>query len=162
MCEILEKCKGVKMNDFEKTQILQTAKNIAILGLSPDESKESNIVARYLITQGYNVIPIYPRLPSSGEILGRRAYASLQEAFSDEALRDSCGQSGAIDILNVFRKSEALEAVANEIIALKHKPKCVWVQLGLRNDSAKAILQNAGIAYEEDSCIKLEHKRLLG
>lgn len=150
------------MNDFEKTQILQTAKNIAILGLSPDESKESNIVARYLIAQGYNVIPIYPRLPSSGEILGCRAYVRLQEAFSDEALRDSCGQSGTIDIINIFRKSEALEAVANEIIALKHKPKCVWVQLGLRNDSAKAILQNAGILYEEDSCIKLEHKRLLG
>lgn len=123
------------MNDFEKTQILQTAKNIAILGLSPDESKESNIVARYLIAQGYNVIPIYPRLPESGEILGRRAYASLQEA---------------------------LEAVASEIIALKHKPKCMWVQLDLYNERAREILQNAGIMYEEDSCIKLEHMRLLG
>ena len=160
MCEILEKCKGVKMNDFEKTQILQTAKNIAILGLSPDESKASNIVARYLIAQGYNVIPIYPRLPSSGEILGRRAYVSLQEAF--KALCESCKQSGTIDIINIFRKSEALEAAANEIIALKHKPKCVWVQLDLYNERAKEILQNAGIAYEEDSCIKLEHKRLLG
>ena len=150
------------MNDMQKTYILQTAKNIAMLGLSPDESKASNIVARYLIAQGYNVIPIYPRLPESGEILGCRAYVSLQEAFSDLALRDSCGQSGTIDILNVFRKSEALEAVASEIIALKNAPKCVWVQLGLRNNNAKAILQNAGIAYEEDSCIKLEHRRLLG
>ena len=87
---------------------------------------------------------------------------SLQEAFSDLALRDSCGQSGTIDILNVFRKSEALEAVANEIIALKNVPKCVWVQLDLHNAKAKEILQNSGIAYEEDSCIKLEHARLLG
>ncbi|MGX3043845.1 CoA-binding protein [Helicobacter sp. T3_23-1056] len=150
------------MNDIKKKQILENAKNIAILGLSPDESKASNIVARYLLAQGYNVIPIYPRLPSSGEILGCRAYASLQEAFSDFTLRDSVGQGGAIDILNVFRKSEALESVANEIIALKHKPKCVWVQLDLYNEKAKAILQNAGIAYEEDSCIKLEHRRLFG
>lgn len=149
------------MNDMQKTHILQTAKNIAILGLSPDESKASNIVARYLLAQGYNVIPIYPRLPESGEILGRRAYASLQEAFSDLALRDSCGQSGTIDILNVFRKSEALEAVASEIIALKNAPKYVWVQLDLHNAKAKEILQNAGVAYEEDSCIKLEHARLL-
>ena len=102
MCEILEKCKGVKMNDFEKTQILQTAKNIAILGLSPDESKASNIVARYLTLQGFNVIPIYPR--ANGEILGRKAYANLQEAFSDEALRECAG----IVILNAFRKSEVL------------------------------------------------------
>ena len=150
------------MNDIEKKQILENAKNIAILGLSPDENKASNIVARYLLAQGYNVIPIYPRLPESGEILGHRAYVSLQEAFSDLALLDSCGQSGTIDILNVFRKSEALEAVANEIIALKNVPKCVWVQLDLHNAKAKEILQNAGIAYEEDSCIKLEHRRLLG
>lgn len=149
------------MNDIEKKQILENAKNIAILGLSPDESKASNIVARYLIAQGYNVIPIYPRLPSGGEILGCRAYASLQEAFSDLALEKSCGQGGTIDILNVFRKSEALEAVANEIIALKNPPKCVWVQLDLYNEKAKEILQNAGIVYEEDSCIKLEHRRLL-
>ncbi|MGX2984425.1 CoA-binding protein [Helicobacter sp. 23-1048] len=149
------------MNDMQKTHILQTAKNIAILGLSPDDGKASNIVARYLIAQGYNVIPIYPRLPEGGEILGRRAYASLQEAFSDESLRDSCGQSGTIDILNVFRKSEALEAVASEILALKNAPKCVWVQLDLHNAKAKEKLQNAGIAYEEDSCIKLEHARLL-
>ena len=150
------------MNDMQKTYILQTAKNIAMLGLSPDESKASNIVARYLIAQGYNVIPIYPRLPESGEILGCRAYVSLQEAFSDLALRDSCGQGGTIDILNVFRKSEALESVASEILALKHKPKCVWVQLDLHNAKAKEKLQNAGIVYEEDSCIKLEHRRLLG
>ena len=100
------------MQDFEKKQLLQKAKNVAILGLSPDESKASNVVARYLIAQGFNVIPIYPR--ANGEILGRKAYASLQEAFSDEALSE-CGE---IDILNVFRKSEALQAVANEVLRL--------------------------------------------
>lgn len=142
------------MQDFEKKQLLQKAKNVAILGLSPDESKASNVVARYLIAQGFNVIPIYPR--ANGEILGRKAYASLQEAFSDEAL----SECGGIDILNVFRKSEALEAVANEVLRLKNKPKCVWVQLGLFNENAKVICENAGILYEENSCIKLEFERL--
>ena len=142
------------MQDFEKKQLLQKAKNVAILGLSPDESKASNAVARYLIAQGFNVIPIYPR--ANGEILGRKAYASLQEAFSDEAL----SECGGIDILNVFRKSEALEAVANEVLRLKNKPKCVWVQLGLFNENAKVICENAGILYEENSCIKLEFERL--
>ncbi len=142
------------MQDFEKKQLLQKAKNIAILGLSPDESKASNVVARYLIAQGFNVIPIYPR--ANGEILGRKAYASLQEAFGDEAL----SECGGIDILNVFRKSEALQVVANEVLRLKNKPKCVWVQLGLFNENAKAICENAGILYEENSCIKLEFERL--
>lgn len=142
------------MQEFEKKQLLQKAKNIAILGLSPDESRASNAVARYLIAQGFNVIPIYPR--ANGEILGRKAYASLQEAFSDEAL----SECGGIDILNVFRKSEALEAVANEVLRLKNKPKCVWVQLGLFNENAKVICENAGILYEENSCIKLEFERL--
>lgn len=142
------------MQDFEKKQLLQKAKNVAILGLSPDESRASNVVARYLIAQGFNVIPIYPR--ANGEILGRKAYASLQEAFSDEAL----SECGGIDILNVFRKSEALQAVANEVLRLKNKPKCVWVQLGLFNEDAKVICENAGILYEENSCIKLEFERL--
>ena len=150
------------MQDFEKTQILTRARNIAVLGISPESSKASNAVARYLIAQGYNVIPIYPHLPDNGEILGRRAYESLQEAFSDEALRNSCGENGEIDILNIFRKSEALDGIAREILTLKNKPKCVWVQLGLRNENAKAMLQGAGIQYEQDSCIKLEHQRLLG
>ena len=142
------------MQDFEKKQLLQKAKNIAILGLSPDESRASNVVARYLIAQGFNVIPIYPR--ANGEILGRKAYANLQEAFSDEVLSE-CGE---IDILNVFRKSEALQAVANEVLRLKNKPKCVWIKLGLFNENAKAICENAGILYEENSCIKLEFQRL--
>ena len=141
------------MQDLEKIEVLKRAKNIAILGLSPDESKASNAVAKYLLAQGYNIIPIYPKIPPNGEILGKKAYANLQEAFR---------QNAKIDILNIFRKSEALEGIAQEIIALENKPKCVWVQLGLSNERAKEILTSAKIIYEENSCIKIEHKRLLG
>lgn len=142
----------LEKQDFIKIEVLKSAKNIAILGLSPDECKASNAVAKYLLAQGYNVIPIYPKIPPNGEILGQKAYANLQEAFY---------QNSKIDILNIFRKSEVLEEIAQEIIALDNKPKCVWVQLGLSNARAKEILTNAKIIYEENSCIKIEHKRLL-
>lgn len=141
------------MNDENIRQILSKAKNIAILGLSSDESKPSNEVARYLIAKGFNIIPISPR---GGEILGYKAFTSLQEAFSDKSLL------GKIDILDIFRKSEALPQIANEILSLTHKPKCVWVQLGLHNMEAKNLLDNAGLPYIENHCIKLEHERLLG
>lgn len=142
----------LEKQDLIKIEVLKSAKNIAILGLSPDECKASNAVAKYLLAQGYNVIPIYPKIPPNGEILGKKAYPNLQEAFC---------QNSKIDILNIFRKSEALEEIAQEIIALENKPKCVWVQLGLSNARAKEILTNAKIIYEENSCIKIEHKRLL-
>lgn len=142
----------VEKQDLEKIELLKSAKNIAILGLSPDESKASNAVAKYLLAQGYNIIPIYPKIPPNGEILGKKAYANLQEAFS---------QNAKIDILNIFRKSEVLEEIAQEIITLENKPKCVWVQLGLSNVRAKEILTSAKIIYEENSCIKIEHERLL-
>lgn len=141
------------MSDLEKIEILQSAKNIAVLGISADEGRVSSVVARYLIAKGYNIVPINPK---GGEILGKRVHKNLQEAFECE------GENGTIDVLNIFRKSEVLEAIAEEIIALKNKPKCVWIQLGLRNERARAILTSAGIAYEEDSCIKVEHKQLLG
>lgn len=146
------KKQDLEKQDLIKIEVLKSAKNIAILGLSPDERKASNAVAKYLLAQGYNVIPIYPKIPPNGKILGKKAYANLQEAFS---------QNAKIDILNIFRKSEALEGIAQEIIALENKPKCVWVQLGLSNARAKEILTSAKIIYEENSCIKVEHERLL-
>lgn len=123
-------------------------KKIAILGLSPDSTKVSNMVARYLQQQGYCIIPIYPK---GGEILGVRAYTSLQEAFSCET---------DIALVNVFRKSEALLGIAQEILDLPYAPKCVWVQLGLSSKEARDLLENAGIIYVENACIKIEHQRL--
>ena len=135
------------MIDTQKKEILKNAKTIAILGLSPDEQKPSNKVARYLLKEGYKIIPIYPK---GGEILGCKAYVNLNDAFKENA----------IDILDIFRKSEALFEVAQEILSLENKPKCVWVQLGLKNKEAKELLESKGFLYEEDSCIKLEHERL--
>lgn len=72
------------MQDNLKKTLLGTSKNIAILGLSPDSTKTSHQVAKYLLQKGFNIIPIYPK---GGEILGKRAYHSLQEAFSEESIK---------------------------------------------------------------------------
>lgn len=136
------------MQDSKLREILQESKTIAVLGLSPDSSKPSFKVAQFLQNKGYKILPIYPK---GGTILGVNAYTSLQEAFEAEE---------KIDILNVFRKSEALFGIAQEVLMLKNPPQCVWVQLGLHCASAKEALENAGIAYVENLCIKLEYERL--
>lgn len=141
------------LQDSKLQAILKQSKVIAVLGLSPETNKPSHRVARFLQERGYKILPIYPK---GGEILGESAYPSLQEAF--EAQR----QAGvSIDILNVFRKSEALPQVAREVLELKNPPQCVWVQLGLENAQAKEMLKNAKIPYVENLCIKLEYERLL-
>ncbi|MDE5591612.1 MAG: CoA-binding protein [Helicobacter sp.] len=143
------------MQDKSKRDCLAKAKNIAILGISQDSTKASHQVGEYLIAQDFNIIPIHPK---ATEILGKKVYSSLQDAFSDTVIKEC----GGIDILNVFRKSEALLGIANEVIALKNKPKCVWVQLGLENQEAKRLLEEYGILYFENLCIKIEHQRLFG
>lgn len=140
------------LNDTQKAQILAESKVIVIIGLSPDLTKPSHRVAAYLQEQGYSIIPIYPK---GGKILGQETFPTLQKCA-----RSLRAQNIDIDIINIFRKSEALPQIAQEILELKLKPKCVWVQLGLHNTAANAMLAQAGIAYEEDSCIKLEHQRL--
>lgn len=139
--------------DLQIKQILEQSKTIAILGLSPSEDKPSHKVAKYLLEKGYRIIPIYPK---GGEILGMKVYRSLQEVFCDESIR----QSGGVDILDIFRKSEALLGIIQEISGLENKPKCVWAQLGIQRQGAKEELETKGIMYFENLCIKLEHQRL--
>ncbi|MCX2716303.1 CoA-binding protein [Helicobacter sp. MIT 21-1697] len=146
------------LSDTHKRTLLESAKIIAIVGLSPDENKASYQVAQYLLDNGYEIVPIYPR---GGEILKRKAFNSLSEAFTYLA------QTGRVcDIINIFRKSEALPNVMREICSLDgissfdKKRMCVWVQLGLQSQQAAAIARECGIMYEENSCIKIEHQRL--
>ncbi|PZT47413.1 CoA-binding protein [Helicobacter valdiviensis] len=136
------------MEDLRKKEILEQSKIIAIYGLSNDPQKPSYHVAQYLIQAGYKIVPINPK---GGEILGEKVYPTLEEATN----------AYDIDILDIFRKSEALPSLAQEIITLQNKPKYIWVQLGLSSIQAKEILTNAKLEYEENSCIKLEHQRLI-
>ncbi len=117
---------------------------IAIVGLSPDSSKDSNMVARYLLAHHFCIIPIYPK---QGEILGQRVYTSLREAL------DSCD----VDMVVVFRKSEACVQIAQEVLESKHLPKVFWLQLGIENEQAKQMLESKGIQVVQNHCVKIEY-----
>ena len=124
-------------------QILSSAKNIAVVGLSPDESKPCNEVAKFLIESGFNVFPVYPKFD---EILGRKVYRNLTQIDEN------------IDIAVMFRKGEFASELVKD--AVKKGVKTLWLQLGITNDEAGAIARENGINFVQDRCIKIELQRL--
>ncbi|MDU7692902.1 MAG: CoA-binding protein [Helicobacter sp.] len=132
------------MIDFNQVQ------KIAVIGLSPNPDKESHNVAKYLQSKDFTIYPIYPK---GDEILGQKVFQSY-DALLDSGIRP--------DLVDVFRKSEALVEVAKDILdaGAKHGfyPKVVWFQHGLRNDEAANLLSQKGIEVIQDACIYMEHK----
>ena len=127
----------------ELRQILSSARNIAVVGLSPDESKPSNEVAKFLIERGFNVFPVYPKFD---EILGRKVYRNLTQIDQD------------IDVAVMFRKGEFASELVKD--AVKKGVKTLWLQLGITNDEARAVARENGINFVQDKCIKIELQRL--
>ena len=127
----------------ELRQILSSAKNIAVVGLSPDESKSSNEVAKFLIERGFNVFPVYPKFD---EILGRKVYRNLTQIDEN------------IDIAVMFRKGEFASELVKD--AVKKGVKTLWLQLGITNDEAGAVARENGINFVQDKCIKIKLQRL--
>jgi predicted CoA-binding protein len=132
-------------NVQEIKTLLLNAKIVAIIGLSPDESKDSNKVARYLQNVGYKIVPVYPK---EEEILGEKVYRTLGEIpFS-------------VDIVNVFRKSDALASIVSEAIAIG--AKAIWAQIGCHDEASELKARDAGLIVVSNHCIMVERKRLLG
>ena len=123
--------------------MLEQARTIAVVGLSPKAARDSNMVARYLKTQGYRIIPVRP---AQKEILGEKTYASLDDI------------EGSVDIVNVFRNPSQIVPHAHE--ALRVKPRVFWMQLDIENQEAADIVTAAGIDVVMNRCIKVEHERL--
>ena len=132
------------MNDKELTQLLTEAKNIAVVGLSSKPSRASFGVARFLQRQGYRIIPVNP---AETEVLSERAYASVADV------------PDTIDIVDVFRRSEAVPDVLED--ALSKKPRCFWMQEGVVHEEAAQRAAAAGISVVMDRCILKEIARLL-
>lgn len=128
--------------DPEIKNMLETARVIAILGLSPKPERDSHRVAGYLKDHGYRIIPVRP---AQKEILGEKVYRSLDDIKKP------------VDIVNVFRNSSQIVPHANEAIRLK--PKVFWMQLNIENREAADLLTAAGIDVVMDRCIKVEHER---
>jgi predicted CoA-binding protein len=135
----------VNSNPEEMKEIFESVKTIAILGLSPDESKASNMVARYLQNAGYKIVPVYPK---EEEILGEKVYRSLEEIPFE------------IDMVDIFRKPNAFDAIADACIK-RGDIKVFWGQLGLVNNAAAQKAKDAGMQVVQNYCTKLEHKALM-
>lgn len=131
--------------DEEIRKLLKEVKVIAVVGLSPKEDRPSNSVARYLKSKGYRIVPVNP---GHDEILGEKCYKSLSEIPFQ------------VDIVDIFRRSEEVLPVVQE--AIKLKPKCIWLQLGIVNDDAKKLSEENGIFFVQDKCLKIEYSRLIG
>ena len=120
-------------------------KNIAVVGLSKNEEKPSHQVPKYLIEHGYNVIPVNPTVT---EVLGRKCYPSVA-AINER-----------IDVVDVFRKSEDIPAVIEDVLKKKDGIKVFWMQLGIYNKEAEKKAKENGIDVVYNRCMMEEHKRL--
>jgi uncharacterized protein len=125
-------------------EILSEARTIALVGASPKPQRPSNSVMRYLLREGYHVIPVRPVGPE--EILGQRRVASLAEIEEP------------IDLVDVFRRAEFCPGVAEEAVATG--ARALWLQLGIVSPDARAIAEAAGLDYVENACTAIVHGRL--
>lgn len=127
--------------------ILNTVKTIATVGISPKDSRPSYFAFKYLLERGYHMIPVNPG-QAGKEILGQRVYANLAEIPEP------------IDMVDIFRGSSYVPEIVNEAIALKPKPKVIWMQLTVRNDEAAKRAEEAGMKVVMNRCPKIEYGRL--
>lgn len=126
-------------------RILRDCKTIAMVGLSANWYRPSYFAAKYMQEHGYRVIPVNPMYQ---EVLGQKCYASLKDIPEK------------IDIVDCFRKSQDIEPIADEAIAIG--AKVLWLQLGVMNEPAAAKARQAGLEVVQDRCMKIEHGRLFG
>jgi predicted CoA-binding protein len=134
--------------DATLRQILQDTSTIAMIGASQRGDRDSHRVMRYLQQQGYRVIPVNPTLNPGASVLGEDVYASLAD-IPDE-----------FQMVDVFRRSDAVAGIVDEILALDEKPRFLWLQLGVEDKAAAATARSAGIEVVMDRCLKIEHARL--
>jgi predicted CoA-binding protein len=132
--------------DAETIEIIKGAKTIAVVGCSPKPYRDSNAVARYLMEQGYTVVPVNPK---HDMILDVRSYPDLLEAREAE---------GSIDIVNVFRAPEHVLRHVEEAVQIA--TRLIWMQLGVVNEDAALEARGAGITVVMDQCLRTQHKEL--
>jgi len=134
------------MDDSEKTRrILLANKVIAVVGLSAQWHRPSYFAAAYMKEHGYRIIPVNPTYDT---ILGEKSYKRLADIPEK------------VDIVDCFRKSSEIPAIAEEAIAIG--AKVLWMQLGVENAQARARAEEAGLEVVENRCVKIEHGRFFG
>ena len=137
------------MTDYQDPKVilraLSGARTVAIVGLSKDPLRPSNFIGFYLKRHGYKVVPVNPR---EQEILGEKSYPSLGDI------------PFPVDIVDVFRRPDAVPDIAREAVAIK--AKVLWLQFGVISPEAAKIATDGGLDVVMDRCMKVEHARHLG
>ncbi|MDG1162287.1 MAG: CoA-binding protein [Burkholderiales bacterium] len=136
---------GLGINELRV--ILKESKTIAVVGLSANWYRPSYFAAKYMQEHGYKIIPVNPAYVGQ-EVLGERCYSSLEDIPE------------SVDMVDCFRKSEDIEPIASQAVTIG--AKIIWLQLGVKNESASEIASAAGLTYVENRCVKIEHGRLFG
>jgi predicted CoA-binding protein len=126
-------------------RVLNTAKTVAVVGLSKNPLRASYFVGYYLRRHGYRVIPVNP---GETEILGQKCFRTLTDI------------PGPVDVVNVFRAPDALPAIAREAVAIR--AASLWCQFTVINEEGARIAEAGGLSVVMDRCIKVEHARYIG
>ncbi len=129
-------------------RILRETRTIAMVGASPNPARPSNGVLLYLVGKGYRVFPVNPGHVGK-EIAGQRVYARLADIPE------------AVDLVDIFRRPDAVGGVVDEALLLEPLPKTIWMQLGIRDDMAAARAEAAGLTVIMNRCLKIEYARLV-
>lgn len=135
----------VNSNQEDMKKVFKTVKTIAVLGLSPDESKASHRVAKYLQEAGYKIVPVYPK---EEKILGEQVYRSLIEIPFE------------VDMVDIFRKPAAFDAIVEACIK-RGDVKVFWGQVGLVNNNAAQKAEDSGMTVIQNYCAMVEHRNLV-
>ena len=133
--------KGGPMSKRDPETIVMQASTVAVVGLSDDPEKDSNEVGSYLKEQGYRVIPVNP---NSEEVLGERAYGSVEQIPEQ------------VDVVDVFLPPDKTPEVAED--AVRAGARTLWLQEGITNPEARRIAEEGGLEYVEDRCMRKTHE----
>lgn len=136
VCEMPEK----NVTEQEVAEVLKQSKTVAVVGISHKEDRDSHKVAKYLKEHGYKIIPVNPKYK---EVLGEPCYPDLKSIPEH------------IDVVDIFRKVDAIPPIVDEAIAVK--ADTVWMQLGLAHNEAAEKARCAGLSVVMNKCIKIEH-----
>ncbi|MGE0400415.1 MAG: CoA-binding protein [Kofleriaceae bacterium] len=135
------------INDAQVREILTSSPTIAVLGVNDEPEKAAFYVPEYLHDEGYRIIGVNPKL--------------VGQTMFDNPVRTTLAEiTEPVDLVDVFRRPEAIPSHVEDILAMKPRPKVVWFQLGIKNDDAARVLEAAGITVVQNRCTLADHQRL--
>ncbi|MBA2627194.1 MAG: CoA-binding protein [Gemmatimonadales bacterium] len=132
----------MRLTDADILDLLRTSRRIAVVGLGEKPHRPAYGVAAYLQRAGYTIIPVHP---IARTVLGEPVARTLVEA----------AESGPIDIVNVFRRSETIPDLVDGCVAVR--PRLVWLQVGIHHAASARLLESAGIPVVQDRCLAVDH-----